>query len=286
MITSPLGRGLGSLIPHKTQNVTPQPPQRSDGSMRTLPIAVLAPNPDQPRSFVSEEGLEELAASIREHGILQPLIVTPQGEFYSIIAGERRYQAAQRAGLQMVPVIIREAGEQERLELGLVENLQRQDLNALEEAEAYQRLADEFTMTQERIAQRVGKSRSYVANTMRLRGLPQDAKEAIRKGLISEGHAKVLLSLESDAEQLAFLNTVINQKLSVRASEAVAKARGARRRRMDGIADPNLQGHADALQRRFGTKVFIRSAGDQGKIIIEFYSREELVALVGQLTEE
>lgn len=285
-MTSPLGRGLGSLIPHKTQNVTPQPPQRSDTPVHVLPIAVLSPNPDQPRSFLPDDGLEELAASIREHGILQPLIVTPHGESFQIIAGERRYQAARRAGLQMVPVIVREAGEQERLELGLVENLQRQDLNALEEAEAYQRLADEFNLTQERIAQRVGKSRSYIANTIRLRGLPAEAKEAIRKGLISEGHAKVLLSLESDAEQLAFLNTVINQKLSVRASEAVAKARGARRRQMDGVADPNLQGHAEALQRRFGTKVFIRSAGNQGKIIIEFYSREELVSLVGQLTED
>lgn len=286
MTTSPLGRGLGSLIPHKTQHVTPQPPPRPAESVQALPIAVLSPNPDQPRVAVTEEGLEELAASIRTYGILQPLIVTPHGETFQIIAGERRFQAARRAGLQMVPVIIREAGEQERLELGLVENLQRLNLNALEEAEAYQRLADEFSLTQEKIAQRVGKSRSYVANTMRLRGLPQDAKEAIRKGLISEGHAKVLLSLESDTEQLAFLTTVINQKLSVRASEAVAKARGARRRRMDGVADPNLQGHADALQRRFGTKVFIRSAGNQGKIIIEFYSREELVSLVGQLTEE
>lgn len=286
MTTPPLGRGLGSLIPHKIQSVTPQPPQRTDTSVHVLPMTVIVPNPDQPRSSLSEDGLEELAASIREHGILQPLIVTPHGDAFQIIAGERRYQAARRAGLQMVPVIIREAGEQERLELGLVENLQRLDLNALEEAEAYQRLADEFNLTQERIAQRVGKSRSYIANTIRLRGLPQDAKEAIRKGLISEGHAKVLLSLESDAEQLAFLHTVINQKLSVRASEGVAKARGARRRRMDGVADPNLQGHADALQRRLGTKVFIRSAGNQGRIIIEFYSREELVALVGQLTEE
>ncbi len=284
MNASPLGRGLGSLIPDQKTAAGRPLQQEPQGPIQRLPITAIAANPNQPRGAISHESIEELVRSIREHGILQPLVVTPKNGGYELIAGERRYRAATIVGLQTIPVVVREASQQEQLELGLVENLQRTDLNPLEEANAYQRLVDEFNMTQEQIARRVGKSRSYVANTLRLRALPAEVKQAILGGKISEGHAKVLLSFEAANDQLAFLRKILEQGLSVRESEAVVHARRGTAKLKRGSADPVIQGHEETLQRALGTKVSIRRAGKGGKIIIEFYSREELASLLQQLT--
>lgn len=278
--SAPLGRGLGSLIPNRTGEGAPNGshPQR-------LSVDRIRVNPRQPRSTITHAGLEELVESVREHGILQPLVVTPKGRDYELIAGERRFQAAKIVGLKTVPVIIRDATEQEQLELALVENLQRQDLNPLEESAAYQKLVDEFNMTQEQVAKRVGKSRSYVANTLRLQSLPDEAKKAILDGKLTEGHAKVLLSLHSRDEQLLVLAQILRQGLTVRASEILAARHGAARKSHPARKDPQLASDEDALRRALGTKVSIQQSGAGGKVIIEFYSREELQHFIERFRE-
>lgn len=281
--SNPLGRGLGSLIPLQTK--TPSTKEDPTREIHRLPLGKVRPNPRQPRTTMVHSDLEELIESVREHGILQPLVVTPKNQDYEIIAGERRFQAAKIVGLKTLPVIIRDVDEQEQLELALVENLQRQDLNPLEEAEAYQRLVDEFNMTQEQVAKRVGKSRSYVANTLRLRTLPDEVKKAILDKKITEGHAKVLLSMETPKEQLDFLHAMLQQKFTVRASEAyVASKRGTKPLASLKNVDPNLQAQEEALQRILGTKVTLKRTGKGGSITIEFYSTEEMSALIEQLT--
>lgn len=284
MTTTPLGRGLGSLIPMQVlqdqQAIDPHAP------IHRLPVTRIRANPKQPRSTISHDTLEELIESVKEHGILQPLVVTSKGRDYEIIAGERRYQAAKIAGLKTVPVIIRDVGEQEQLELALVENLQRQDLNPLEEAGAYQRLLDEFNLTQEQIAKRVGKSRSYVANTVRLRLLPPEVKKAIADGKITEGHAKVLLSLATPEEQLVVLANILRHGLTVRASEGIVqKSRSPRPGRKRSSTNPEQLALEDLLRQRLGTKVQIHKSGEHGTIVIEFFSLEELHSLVQQLTK-
>ncbi len=284
MPSSPLGRGLGSLIPGAVGTTTTSP--SVSAGVHRIPLSSVRPNPRQPRSHISHEGLEELITSVKEHGILQPLVVTPKGREYEIIAGERRYQAAKMAGLKSLPVIIRDVTEQQQLELSLVENLQREDLNPLEEAEAYQRLLDEFNLTQEDVAKRVGKSRSYVANTLRLRNLPEEAKKAILNGRISAGHAKVMLSLATPEEQHAFLERILKEGLTVRASEVLAQRhQRPKASRRTATSNP-LQSEEEALQRALGTKVSIQLSGGQGKIIITFFSREELTALLHHLTAD
>lgn len=278
--SAPLGRGLGSLIPNRTgEDASNVPhPQR-------LSVSRIRVNPRQPRSTITHAGLEELVESVREHGILQPLVVTPKGRDFELIAGERRFQAAKIVGLKTIPVVIRDATEQEQLELALVENLQRQDLNPLEESAAYQQLVDEFNLTQEQVAKRVGKSRSYVANTLRLQSLPDEVKKAILDGKLTEGHAKVLLSLHSREEQLTVLAQILRQGLTVRASEALATRHGAARKAPPVGKDPQLASDEDALRRALGTKVSIQRSGAGGKVIIEFYSREELQHFIERFRE-
>lgn len=278
--SAPLGRGLGSLIPNRAgQDAGNVPhPQR-------LSVDRIRVNPRQPRSTITHAGLEELVESVREHGILQPLVVTPKGRDFELIAGERRFQAAKIIGLKTIPVVIRDATEQEQLELALVENLQRQDLNPLEESAAYQQLVDEFNLTQEQVAKRVGKSRSYVANTLRLQSLPDEVKKAILDGKLTEGHAKVLLSLHSREEQLTVLAQILRQGLTVRASEALATRHGAARKAPPAGKDPQLASDEDALRRALGTKVSIQRSGAGGKVIIEFYSREELQHFIERFRE-
>jgi ParB family chromosome partitioning protein len=271
---SGLGRGLGALIPE-----TEQP----TGGLAHVPVLAITPNPLQPRTVVDPEALAELAASIREHGLIQPLIVTQQGpDRYQLIAGERRWQAARMAGLAQVPVIVKEATPQQALEIALVENIQRADLNPLEEAVAFRQLVDEFDLTQEQVAERVGKSRVSVTNTLRLLRLPAAVKQALLDGTVREGHARSLLALPTKEAQVAALKTVITKGLSVRQTEDLV-------RRLMAEPDPPKQAEpvspeVQALEEDFretlGTKVSLyRSRKGRGRLVIHFFSEEELQAL-------
>jgi ParB family transcriptional regulator, chromosome partitioning protein len=286
-----LGRGLGALIP---------PPLAASprSGVQEIDLAQIEPNPRQPRHNLHSPALEELAASIREHGLLQPLLLTSApgsdqgGARYQLIAGERRWRAAKLAGLRHVPAIVRGTTPQQMLELALVENIQRADLNPLEEAEAYRELMDDFGLTQEQVARKVGKDRTTVANVLRLLKLPTALKEAVLDDEISEGHARALLQLNDETHELAVLKTVVARNLSVRqteelvrrALEAQARKNGARR---DGsphhpsstLRTPETRALEDDLRRALGTKVELIRSHRGGKIIIEFYSDEELDAI-------
>lgn len=268
-----LGKGLEALIPAAEETAAQ--------GVTEVPLASITPNPHQPRSPIRDQDLVELAASIEEHGIIQPLIVTRTPDGYQLIAGERRWRAARLAGLATVPVIVKDAAPGEMLELALVENVQRADLNALEEAHAYQQLIEEFGLTQDRIARRVGKSRVAVANTLRLLKAARAVQEALLAEKISEGHARALLALEQPEAQEAALKTVLKQGLNVRQTEELV-------RRLLGAheeARPRRQVSPEtrALEARFrealGTKVSLNRSGAGGRLVIYFYSEEELSAL-------
>lgn len=271
---SGLGRGLEALIP-----VTEEP----ESGVAQAPVSAIVPNPMQPRTALDPDALSELAASIREHGMIQPLIVTQQGpERFQLIAGERRWQAARMAGLATVPVIIKEATPQQSLELALVENIQRADLNPLEEAAAYRQLIDDFGLTQEQVAARVGKSRVAVTNTLRLLRLPAELKQALADGIIREGHARALLALPTREAQIAAFRTVVNKALSVRQTEEAV------RRILDGPpsgrpkppVNPDTQALENLFRDTLGTKVTLyRNRKGKGRLIIYFYSEEELQAI-------
>jgi ParB family transcriptional regulator, chromosome partitioning protein len=271
---SGLGKGLEALIP------TGQAPA---GAVAQIPVAAISPNPMQPRSAMDPDTLSELAASIREHGLLQPLIVTCQGpEQYQLIAGERRWQAARLVGLLTVPAIVKEATPQEVLELALVENIQRADLNPLEEASAYRQLVDEFGLTQEQVAQRVGKSRVAVTNILRLLRLPAEVREALAGGSISEGHARALLGLPTREAQLTALEVVLRKELSVRQTEELVRRLLAEPLQPEPRDPPSPE--AQALEQEFrdtlGTKVNLyRNRRGRGRLVIHFYSEEELQAI-------
>lgn len=271
-----LGRGLEALIP----------PQESLPGVLEVPIASLKPNPNQPRRGSDPEGLNQLAASIRENGVIQPLIVseTPQG--YQIIAGERRWQAAKLAGKTVVPVIIREASPRDGLILALVENLQREDLNPLEAAGAYQELVERFGLSQEEVAQRVGKSRPAVANSLRLLRLPEAAKRALASGEINEGHARAILSLEGEGVQRLALQRIIRGAMSVRQAEELVRrmlGEGPIRKKAGRTLDP----HTQALEQRFrealGTKVQLFRSKRGGKLVVYFFSEEDLQGLFDRI---
>ncbi|BAJ63425.1 MULTISPECIES: ParB/RepB/Spo0J family partition protein [Anaerolinea] len=273
-----LGKGLGALIPGES-------PQ-SEGGVISLPIHQIKPNPRQPRTEINEAHLQELAESIREHGVLQPVLVTtePGKDGYYLVAGERRLRAAQMAGLELIPAIIRSVSEQERLELALIENLQREDLSPLETAEAYQKLVEEFGLRHEDIAIRVGKSREAVSNTLRLLNLSAEVKKALQSGQISEGHARALLGLPHEAAQNALLKVILEQGLTVRQTEElVRKMSGERpqKRRKRGLS-PELQEYEEQLRSRFGTKVSIRHGQKGGAIVIYYFSEEEFDHLLHQ----
>ncbi len=276
-----LGRGLGALLPGGTAAGAP------DGEYFLCDIDLIRPNPVQPRRRFAENELEELAASIRSQGILQPLVVrrTPAG--FELIAGERRLRAARRAGLARVPVVLREVSDDRLLEISLVENIQRAELNPLEEAEAYHQLVHRLQLTQEEVARRVGKSRSTVANFLRLRQLPPPIRQSIEVGELSMGHARALLSSEQPAQQLAAWKEVVGRGLSVRETEALMrrlketpKERRVRPRRPETL---HLERLAEDLSRTLGTKVTLRAKGPRGRIEIEFYSPEDLERLIEQL---
>ena len=277
-----LGRGLEALIPGG--DLAP-----SEGGVTNLPVQSINPNPRQPRRDFHTEGLDELTASIRDHGVIQPLIVTPAeltGQ-YTLIAGERRLQAARLAGLSLVPAIIRDATDQQRLELALIENLQREDLSPLEEAEAYRQLYEDFHLSHEEIAQRVSKSRVAVTNTMRLLRLPDSVKNALVEGRISEGHARALLALPSPEAQSAALKSVIGKDLTVRKTEElVRKISGEKKTKAKKQPMPEIAEIEEHLRSSLGTKVTLRAGKKGGSITIHYYSNEELDSLLQRLTKE
>ena len=268
-----LGKGLEALIP-----VAEGPA----GGLVQVPVATITPNPMQPRTTFEPDTLAELAASVEEHGVIQPLIVTQQGpERYQLIAGERRWQAARMAGLATVPVIIKEATPQEALELALVENIQRADLNPLEEASAYRQLVDEFGLTQEQVAGRVGKSRVAVTNTMRLLRLPAEARQALAGGSIREGHARALLALPVEEDQLLALGVVVSRALSVRQTEELVRRLLAEPQPKEKEpASPETQALEEDFREMLGTKVSLyRNRKGRGRLVVHFYSEEELQAI-------
>jgi ParB family transcriptional regulator, chromosome partitioning protein len=280
---SGLGRGLEALIPGG-DNV------QMENGVILVSVDMVLPNPRQPRSALRTEELEELTASVREHGVLQPLIVTvgdAPGQ-YILIAGERRLQAARLAGLTAVPVLVRQATDQQRLELAIIENVQRSDLSALEEAEAYRQLAEDFNLSHESIASRVGKSRVSVTNTLRLLRLPDTVKNALIEERISEGHARALLALPTPEAQSAALRTVLAQELNVRQTEELIRRLSGERpiRKPKPAASPDITELEDRLRSSLGTKVKLRCGRNGGIITIHYYSNEELDALTKRLLSE
>jgi len=263
-----LGRGLDALLP------------KVDKPTHMMPLDKLAPSPFQPRSRVDEGKVAELAASVAEKGVLQPLLVRPVGGGFEIVAGERRFRAAQKAGLTAVPVVIRELGDQETLEIAVVENLQREDLTAIEEARAYQRLMG-FGMDQAAVARSVGKSRSAVANTLRLLSLPDEARTALEAGEISAGHARAVLA-QPEADRTWALAQILERDLSVRKAEALRRpAAGPKRSTSDG----RYQRLEEDLERHSGTMVRVRG-GRRGRIELHFRSEDELQRLLELLGYE
>lgn len=271
-----LGKGLEALIP-----VTEEP--AAAGGVLEVPVSAIVPNPMQPRTRLDPDSLAELAASIEEHGLIQPLIVTRQpDDQYQLIAGERRLQAARLVGLATVPVIVKEATPQQTLELALVENIQRADLNPLEEASAFRQLVEEFGLTQERLAERVGKSRAAVTNTLRLLRLPLEIRQALADGRLYEGHARALLGLPTPEAQVAAFKTVLKRALSVRQTEELVRRLTAEP--PPEKSRPEQSPESQALEQEFrdtlGTKVTLfRNRKGSGRLIIHFYSEEELQAI-------
>jgi ParB family transcriptional regulator, chromosome partitioning protein len=277
-----LGRGLGALIPGDSAS----PP----AGLTYLPVDQIVPNPRQPRMEIDPDDLEGLATSIREHGILQPLVVTtdPGGEHYTLIAGERRLRASILAGLETVPAIVRQVSEQERLELALIENIQRTDLHAMETAEAYQQLSDEFGLRHEDIAARVGKSRTAVSNTLRLLQLPAEVKQALRAGQISEGHARTLLSLGTAIAQVTVLKTILEKGLNVRQTEELVRMLGGERltKRKRRESPSEVKEIEERLRGYLGTRVSLNHGRKGGSLVIYYYSDEELDSLLEHIIRE
>ena len=272
-----LGRGLSALLPARDD--VPR-----GTSVREIDIDRIDPGRLQPRRRFPVETLSELAASIKEQGVLQPLVVVARGDRYEIVAGERRFRAAALAGLARVPVVVREvASERELLELALVENLQREDLNPIEAAQAYGRLREEFGLTQERIAERVGKDRATVANAMRLLKLPAAVQELVREGALSGGHARALASLSSADDQQRLADEIARRGLSVRETERRVAAAGAPRVRPERRRDPFTRDAEEKLTRRLSTRVRIVRRRRGGRIEISFASEEELIGLFERL---
>jgi ParB family chromosome partitioning protein len=266
-----LGKGLGALIPEKGIPET-------DGkkASQICGIEEIQPNPFQPRKVFSEGQLQELIDSIREKGILQPLLVRRRGNGFELIAGERRWRAAQKAGMKEVPILVKEVSDSEMLELSLVENIQREDLNPIEEAEAYKRLMEQFDLTQEEISKKVGKDRTTITNTVRLLKLPPEIKQSLAEGKISMGHARAFLSLDGIEKQRLLLKRLLTGGLSVRQTESLVKRFRTHNSPVSRKTNPEWSGLIEELQRILGTKVRIVGKRKRGKIEIEFYSLDEL----------
>ena len=280
-----LGKGLDALIPGGKPSTSPV--SSGHGGVQQVAVEAIKRNPRQPRIHFKEDELNELAASIREHGVIQPLIVSPKNDgTFILIAGERRWQASQRAGLTKVPVVTRQANNQEFLELALIENVQRADLNPLEEAEAYRQLADDFGLSKEKVAERVGKSRAAVTNTIRLLELPEIIKQAIADGNITEGHGRALLGLSTRQAREAAFQTVVNLSLNVRQTEELVRARSGQRpvKAKKAMQNADVIDVEKRLQRSLGTRVSLKHGKKGGTVTIYYYSDEELDALLKKMT--
>lgn len=294
MLHKALGRGLSSLIPQKKISESISQKTEKDLGLGeraftekvvNLPVNKIRSNPRQPRSIFDVASLEELINSIREHGIIQPLIVTQTNDGnFELIAGERRLRAARALNLKFVPALVRKAKEQEKLEIALIENIQREDLNPLEKAYAFQKLIDEFNLTQNQIAQKLGMSRSAVANILRLQNLPDQVKKALLQGEITEGHARAILGLTGERAQISFLKKILKSNLSVREIERGVKKVKIKQGKIK--VNPLISSKEEALRNYLGTKVEIKKRGQTGQIIIHFYSDEEFNEIIKKIVRK
>lgn len=285
---SSLGTGLSSLIPSKINKTEDAPLGIRTGpsldEVVRIPVENILPNPNQPRYYFDENNLKDLSESIKEHGVIQPVIVTKTGENrFELIAGERRLQASKLAGMKDIPAIVRIATHQQKLELALIENIQRHDLNAIEEGKAYKKLQMEFKLSQDEIAKRTGKNRSTVANTMRLLDLPIEIQRGIIEEKITPGHARAILSLDNPEKQRALYALILKNDLTVRAAENKVKeiTVHTHTRIISKSKDSRIQDLEDKAQQKLGTKVQINKNGSRGKILIDFFSDEEFEKIVG-----
>ena len=278
-----LGRGLSALIPEIEKS------QEPSKDFFYCEIELIRPNRYQPRMQFAEDELAELCQSIKEQGILQPLLVREENDGFELIAGERRLRAAKRAGLTQVPVVTKRIDDSKLLELSIVENIQRANINPVEESEAYHRLITEFQLTQDNVATRVGKSRSAVANFLRLRQLPDPIKSSIQEGKLTMGHARALLGIENSNQQMAAWRAVIRKDLSVRETEDLIRSLKGEKKKpkvsRKSTEDLYLISLADDLSRHFGTKVVIKQRGQSGRVEIEFYSNDDLDRLIQRLQQ-
>jgi ParB family transcriptional regulator, chromosome partitioning protein len=286
-----LGRGMAALLSNAPAPgpapVAPAPAAPPGRAVLSLPVEAVERNPSQPRKRFEEAKLEELAASIREHGVVEPILVRRDGERYRILAGERRWRAAQRAGLQEVPAILRDASDREAFELALVENLQRADLNAIEEAEAYDVLVRDHRLTQEEVARRVGKERSTVANALRLLKLPEDVRDAVREGQLDMGHARALLALEEPDAIRKAAQRAVRDGLSVRATEALVRQllqKDEPTATKPAGESPAIRDLTNRLQRRLGARCrVVQKGATSGKLEIEYTSLDELDGILSRI---
>ncbi len=278
-----LGKGIGALIPERTDVFIKQSVNKQEGIVYVQSDKI-RPNPYQPREEFKQESIEELAQSIREKGIIQPLLVRRRGEHYELIAGERRFRAASLLGLKELPIIVKDASDQDSLELALIENIQREELNPIEEAHAYQYLIDKFNLTQEKISNATGKARTTIANCLRILNLPREIIEEIKKDRLSFGHGRALLEIEDENLQRRLAQEAISKGLSVRELENLVKTRRRRftkRKIGQGIREPLVAALEEELQQVLATKVRISKRKKRGHILIEFYSQEDLERIIG-----
>lgn len=274
-----LGRGLQALLPTVETNE-----DHSNEKIVEISLNKIVVNKNQPRHTFDEEKLRELALSIQEHGVVQPVIVRPmESGKYELVAGERRWRACKMTGVEKIPAIIRNLGAKETSEIALIENIQRENLNPIEEGTAYKTLMEEYGLTQEELSRRVGKSRPFIANTVRLLALPPAVKTLLSQGIISAGHARALLAIPRTKEQEEVARRIAQKGLSVRQTEKEIKAiltEGPKKKPVQVKADPNLADLEDRLKRKYSTKVYIRKGKKSGKIEIEYYGEEELQRLI------
>ena len=281
-----LGKGLDALFADIEPVSAETPAKETAGGVETISIDAIKPNAAQPRKTFDKEKLEDMAASIKEHGIIQPIIVRPSGKGYEIVAGERRYRAARAAGLKEVPCIVRELTDRENMLFAIIENMQREDLNPIEEAEGLHSMAETYNLTQEEISKSVGKSRPYITNSLRLLNLEPEVLEMVRKGDLSAGHGRTLLGCADAAKQIQLAKRSVKEGLSVRTLEALVAGKALRKQPRPRAKDPNIAAIEEDLKRSLGTKVKLVSNGKKGKIEIDYYSPEELERLLEILKGE
>lgn len=282
-----LGRGLGALITPTNTNRSDQAAMTADeGKVWFIPISKITPDKDQPRKKFDQDELNQLAASIKEHGVLQPILVVEKNDGgYELVAGERRWRASQLAGLTTIPALIKKLADQQKVEISLIENIQRQDLDPIEEAFAYKRLMEEFDLTQQQVADKVGKSRPAVANAVRLLDLPAQIQAALVDRKINSGQARTLLSLATEKDQLDMLSSMLGEKITVRELEREVNKQKILHH-IPTRKDPNMLFLEDKLRTEFGTKINITQKGDRGTIMMDYYSQEELKRLIKKLLNE